>query len=142
MICLTRRYGFPASHRLHAAALTDRQNAELYGKCNNPGGHGHNYVLEVSVRGRLDESTGRVVAVAKLDRLVEDRVLSRLRYRDLNREAADLAGAVPTTENLALGIREALLEGWVEAFPEGRPALDSVRVHETRKNVFEAPVRT
>ncbi|HSW51235.1 MAG TPA: 6-carboxytetrahydropterin synthase [Bryobacteraceae bacterium] len=141
MIRLTRRYGFPASHRLHTAALTDRENAALYGKCNNAGGHGHNYVLEVSVRGPLDESTGRVVAVATLDKLVEDRVLSRLRYRDLGREAAELAGAVPTTENLALGIRKALLEGWSEAFPEGTPALDSVKVHETRKNMFEAPVR-
>ena len=142
MIRLTRRYGFSASHRLHTPALTDRQNAELYGKCNNPRGHGHNYVLEVSVRGPLDESSARVVNVAALDGLVEARVLSRVRHRDLNTEAAGLAGAVPTTESLALGIRDALLEGWREAFPSGVPGLDRVRVHETRKNIFEVPAST
>jgi 6-pyruvoyltetrahydropterin/6-carboxytetrahydropterin synthase len=142
VIRLTRRYGFSASHRLHTPALTDRQNAELYGKCNNPRGHGHNYVLEVSVRGPLDESSGRVVNVAALDGLVEARVLSRVRHRDLNTEAAGLAGTVPTTESLALGIRDALLEGWRVVFPSGVPGLDRVRVHETRKNIFEVPAST
>jgi 6-pyruvoyltetrahydropterin/6-carboxytetrahydropterin synthase len=142
VIRLTRRYGFSASHRLHTPALTDQQNAELYGKCNSPRGHGHNYVLEVSVRGPLDESSARVVNVAALDGLVETRVLSRVRHRDLNTEAAGLAGAVPTTESLALGIRDALREGWREVFPGGVPALDRVRVHETRKNIFEVPAST
>jgi 6-pyruvoyltetrahydropterin/6-carboxytetrahydropterin synthase len=142
VIRLTRRYGFSASHRLHTPALTDQQNAELYGKCNSSRGHGHNYVLEVSVRGPLDESSARVVNVAALDGLVEARVLSRVRHRDLNTEAAGLAGAVPTTESLALGIRDVLLEGWREVFPSGVPGLDRVRVHETRKNIFEVPAST
>jgi 6-pyruvoyltetrahydropterin/6-carboxytetrahydropterin synthase len=142
VIRLTRRYGFSASHRLHTRALTDRQNAELYGKCNNPRGHGHNYLLEVSVCGPLDQHTARVVNVAVLDGLVEARVLSRLRHRDLNTEAPELAGIVPTTERLALGIRAALLEGWREVFSRGVPCLDVVRVHETRKNVFEVPAST
>ncbi len=139
MIRLTRRYGFSASHRLHTPALTGRENAELYGKCNNPCGHGHNYVLDVSVAGPLDRRTGRVVNVAALDRLVEERILSQLRHKNLNTEADGLAGPVPTTESLALGIRSALDEGWRGAFPHGAPRLDRIRVHETRKNIFEVP---
>ncbi len=139
MIRLTRCYRFSASHRLYTPALTDRQNAELYGKCSNPHGHGHDYVLEVSVCGPVDARTARVVDVAVLDALVEVKILSQLRHRDLNAEAAGLAGAVPTTENLASGIRGRLLESWPEAFPGGDPRLDRVRVHETRKNVFEVP---
>ncbi|RPI10457.1 MAG: hypothetical protein EHM65_08100, partial [Acidobacteriales bacterium] len=84
LIRLTRRYRFSASHRLHSPALTERQNAELYGKCNHPHGHGHDYVLEVSVSGPVEESTGRVADVAALDRLVEARLLTRLRHSDLN----------------------------------------------------------
>jgi 6-pyruvoyltetrahydropterin/6-carboxytetrahydropterin synthase len=142
VIRLTRRYRFSASHRLFAPALTDRRNAEIYGKCSSPHGHGHDYVLEVSVRGPLDARTARVADVAALDALVEGRILSRLRHRDLNTEAAGIAGAVPTSENLALGVLGALEESWREAFPGGEPRLDRVRLHETRKNIFEAPVST
>lgn len=136
---LTRRYRFSASHRLHAPALSAAENAELYGKCNNPHGHGHDYLLEVSVAGPLDAGSARVVDVAVLDRLVEARVLARLRHRDLNAEARDLAGEVPTSENLVAGVRRALAEGWREAFPGGTPALDRVILRETKRNFFEIP---
>jgi hypothetical protein len=96
----------------------------------------------VSVSGPLDARTARVVNVAALDDLVEERILSRLRYRNLNMEAAALAGPVPTTESLALGIRSALDAAWRGAFPRGTPRLDRVRVHETRKNIFEVPAST
>ena len=142
MIRLTRRYRFSASHRLHSPALTERQNAELYGKCNHPHGHGHNYVLEVSVSGPVEETTGRVADVAALDRLVEARLLARLRHSDLNHEARDIAGEVPTTENLAAGIRSRLQESWPEAFPGPEPKLERVRLYETPRNVFETPVLT
>ena len=134
---LTRRYRFSASHRLHAPALSAAENAELYGKCNNPHGHGHDYVLDVSVAGPLDAGSARVVNVAVLDRLVEARVLARLRHRDLNSEARELAGAVPTSENLVNGIRGTLVEGWPDAFPGGTPALDRVVLRETKRNSFE-----
>ncbi len=139
MIRLTRRYRFAASHRLFVPALTERGNEELYGKCSNPHGHGHDYVLEVSVAGPLDARSGRVVDVARLDALVEAKILSRLRYRDLNTEAAAIAGAVPTTENLASGICATLAESWRQEFQGGEPRLDCVRVHETRRNIFEVP---
>src|SRR5512136_283461 len=108
MIRLTRRYRFSASHRLHSPALSERENAEVYGKCNNPHGHGHDYVLEVRVSGPLDGASGRVVAVPRLDRLVEEQVLSELRHANLNLDASQIAGDIPTTENLAAGIARRL----------------------------------
>ncbi len=140
MIRLARRYRFSASHRLHSPALPEAANAELYGKCNNPCGHGHNYVLEVGLRGPLDEATGRVADVAALDRLVETKVLEKLRYRDLNREARQIAGEVPTTENLAAGIVRELSSWWPEFFPGPGPSLERVRICETPRNVIEEVV--
>ena len=137
MIRLTRRYRFAALHRLAAPHFSEEENRAVYGKCANPHGHGHDYVLEVSVRGPVDRTTGRVTDVAALDRLVEARILARVRHRDLNREARDIAGDPPTTENLATGIRKALLEAWPEAFPAASVKLDGVRLKETRRNFFE-----
>jgi len=141
VIRLTRRYRFSASHRLHSPELGAAANAELYGKCNNPHGHGHNYVLEVGVSGPVEEVTGRVADLAALDRLVESRILARLRHRDLNLDAPDIAGDVPTTENLAAGIRAKLAQAWPQAFPGPEPRLDRVRLYETPRNVIEEVVR-
>ena len=137
MIRLTRRYRFSASHRLHSSALSASENAATYGKCNNPHGHGHDYSLEVGVTGVPDPVAGQVVDVRALDRLVEAEVLSKLRHRDLNTEAAGLSGLVPTSENLAAAILKMLEASWGRSFPDGRPALDRVRIHETRRNLFE-----
>jgi 6-pyruvoyltetrahydropterin/6-carboxytetrahydropterin synthase len=137
MIRLTRRYRFSASHRLHSSALSASENAATYGKCNNPHGHGHDYALEVGVTGIPDPVSGRVVDVRDLDRLVEAEVLSKLRHRDLNTEAAGLSGLVPTSENLAAAILKMLEASWRRSFPDGRPDLDRIRIHETRRNLFE-----
>ncbi len=137
---LGRRYRFSAAHRLDSPALGVEQNAAVYGKCNNPFGHGHDYALEIALDGPLDVSTGRVADRAALDHLVESAVLSRLRHADLNTDARDFAGAVPTTENLAEGIWRALRDRWSEAFPGGSPALAAVRLHETRRNTIEVQV--
>jgi 6-pyruvoyltetrahydropterin/6-carboxytetrahydropterin synthase len=137
MIRLTRRYRFSASHKLHSSALSASENAATYGKCNNPHGHGHDYALEVGVTGVPDPASGRVVDVRALDRLVDAEVLSKLRHRDLNAEAAELSGLVPTSENLAAAILRMLEASWRRTFPDGRPALDRVRIHETRRNLFE-----
>src|SRR5438552_18592242 len=85
---LTRRYRFAASHRLHSEHLTKDENEQLYGKCNNPYGHGHNYVVEVSVRGPLDRATGRAVDLPALDGLVAREVLGPFGHRNLNQEVA------------------------------------------------------
>lgn len=137
MFRLTRRYAFSASHRLHAPQLSDEENRRTYGRCNNPYGHGHNYVLEVSARGPADPATGRVVDPAALDELVRRRVLQAMDRRNLNREVETFAACVPTSENLAVEICRRLQEGWRAAFPGEWPRLDRVRIAETDRNTFE-----
>jgi 6-pyruvoyltetrahydropterin/6-carboxytetrahydropterin synthase len=134
---VTRRYRFAASHRLHSPQLSDEENRRVYGKCNNPYGHGHNYVLEVSVSGPLDPATGRALDPAALDRLVERRVLAFFDHRNLNVEAPVFANAIPTCENLAVEICRRLKAGWTAEFPDEWPKLDRIRIAETANNVFE-----
>ena len=137
MIRLTRRYRFCASHRLHAAGLSDAENRALYGKCNNPHGHGHDYTLEVSVSGQVDAESGRVGDLAALDTLVREQVLEPFDHHDLNKEVPAFAERVPTTENLAIEIRSRLAGRWHRVFPGEGPALDGIRIQETKRNRFE-----
>ena len=137
MFRVTRRYQFAASHRLHAPQLSEDQNRELYGKCNHPYGHGHNYVVEVSARGPLDAATGRAVDPAVLDELVRRQVLARFDHRNLNAEVAAFGERVPTSENLAREICRGLKEEWKTVFPGEWPKLEKVRIGETARNIFE-----
>lgn len=132
MIELTRRYGFPAAHVLARDDFTPEQNARTYGKCANAGGHGHNYDVEVTVRGPVDDVTGEVMSRPVLDDLVAARVVGRFAYRLLNDDPL-FAERVPTAENIATAIH-GRLEGAVAA--AGSARLIRVRVHETRKNTF------
>ncbi|HXG34724.1 MAG TPA: 6-carboxytetrahydropterin synthase [Bryobacteraceae bacterium] len=132
---VTRRYRFAAAHRLHAAAFSEQENQALYGKCNNPNGHGHDYVLEVSVTGPVDEATGRLLSPAALDRLVAEEVLAAFDHRNLNAEVPEFVQAPPTTENLAQLIRRRLLERWEELGHGAR--LAGIRLRETPRNTFE-----
>ena len=137
MIRVTRRYAFSASHRLHADSLGEAENQRLYGKCNNPYGHGHNYVLDVSVRGPVDSRSGRAVDPAELDGLVRDRILAAIDHRNLNEEIADFERVVPTTENLGRLIHQRLKQSWRSAFPGEWPRLEKIRIAETERNIFE-----
>jgi 6-pyruvoyltetrahydropterin/6-carboxytetrahydropterin synthase len=137
VIRLTRRYRFSSSHRLHAPALAEAENRALYGKCNHPYGHGHDYALEVSLRGPLDPETGRVADWKALDALVRAEVLDAFDRRNLNAEVAAFENVVPTTENLALEIRRRLLNRWAAAFPGAGPRLERIRIEETKRNSFE-----
>ena len=137
MITLTRRYRFSASHRLHAPALSDGENREIYGKCNNPFGHGHDYVLEVGVRGPVDPESGTAVDLNRLDSLVRREVIDLLDRKDLNREVPVFAAAVPTTENLVVEVRRLLASRWGDVFPGAWPRLDRIGIHETKRNIFE-----
>lgn len=137
MFRVTRRYGFPASHRLHAAQLTDEENRQLYGKCNNPYGHGHNYEVEVSVRGPADPRTGQTVNPALLDSLMTQLVLQPFGHRNLNVEVDAFAAAVPTSENLAVEICRRLKRNWSTVFPGEWPRLEKIRIAETPRNIFE-----
>jgi|SRR3954449_10074738 len=125
-----RRYRMSASHRLHTASLSDEDNRAAYGKCNNPHGHGHNYVVEVLARGTVDPETGMVINLALLDEVVRTRVLDRFDHANLNLDA-EFTQAVPTTENFCKAVYK-LLSGSLA------PAeLEHVRVEETENNFFE-----
>jgi 6-pyruvoyltetrahydropterin/6-carboxytetrahydropterin synthase len=137
MIVLTRRYPFAASHRLHSRQLSDEENRRVFGKCNNPFGHGHNYVLEVSVRGPVDARSGLAVNLGALDALVRGQVLDAFDHRNLNSDVDDFAGLVPTTENLALAIHRRLRSGWEQALGGAWPELEKIRIAETERNIFE-----
>ena len=127
---LTRRYMFPASHRLHSNALNERQNQTLYGKCNNPHGHGHNYFLEVTVGGSVEAKTGMICNLVDLDDCVRREVIERFDHQNLN-TLDEFKGVVPTTENLCVEIYNILRQSFQAAH------LEKVRLEETSSNSFE-----
>ncbi|MDX1980899.1 MAG: 6-carboxytetrahydropterin synthase [Bryobacteraceae bacterium] len=136
MIRIGRRYRFSASHRLHAPELSAERNREVFGKCNNPHGHGHDYVLELVVAGEPDPSTGLLLHTGALDRFVREAVLNDYDHRYMNEQIAAFRSLPPTTENVALDIRRRLRDGWRDALPAGA-CLESVRIFETRRNAVE-----
>jgi 6-pyruvoyltetrahydropterin/6-carboxytetrahydropterin synthase len=138
MTRVTRRYKFAASHRLNSGQLSERQNGELYGKCNNPYGHGHDYVLEVSVTGPLDAVSGQVVNVQALDRLVHKQILRDFDHRYFNVDVPEFMGdLVPTSENILRVIESRLSTHWSGVFPGNWPRLEGIRLQETKRNRFE-----
>jgi len=130
IIALGRRYGFSAAHRLHSPELSEEENCRVYGKCNNPYGHGHNYVVEVSVSGTVDPATGMIVNLADLDGFVEREVIEAFDHKSLNADVAAFRERVPTTEYVCMEIYQRL-----EHFPLAK--LERVRVEETSNNAFE-----
>lgn len=129
-VSLTRRYRFSASHRLHSSEFSEVENQRLYGKCSNPYGHGHNYVLEATFTGPVDAKTGMIANLGDLDPFVQREVVEAFDYKYLNEEVAAFRENVPTTENLVREIYRRL-----EKFPAAR--LERVRVEETSNNSFE-----
>ena len=127
---LGRRYRFAASHRLHTEKLSEKENARVFGKCNNPFGHGHNYVLEIAMSGDIDAATGMIANLADLDAFVEREVLDPFDHHSLNQDVAVFHQIVPTTENLCIEIYNRL-----KKFPDAK--LERVRVQETSNNSFE-----
>jgi len=135
---LTRRYHFSASHRLHSDQLSSTANLELYGKCNNPYGHGHNYVLKVTVEGEVDPGTGRVMEPGALDRFVRETVLGPIDHRDLNTDIPAFRSLVPTTENLAVVIASRLRAAWPSSCR--RAQLKRIDIEETKRNSFHLTI--
>src|SRR3569623_560882 len=125
-----RRYMLRASHRLHTDKLSEGENRAAYGKCNNPHGHGHNYVIEVLVRGPVGPATGMVANMVTLDDVVQTSVLDRFDHTNLTLDPL-FVNQVPTTENLTKAVFHVLQE----ALPTGR--LEYVRVEETENNFFQ-----
>jgi 6-pyruvoyltetrahydropterin/6-carboxytetrahydropterin synthase len=127
---LGRRYRFSASHRLHTPHLSEEENFRVFGKCNNPHGHGHNYVLEVSLSGDIDPDTGMIANLADLDAFVERQVLDEFDHKSLNEDVPAFRKKVPTTENLCIEIFQRL-----KIFPKAK--LERILVEETGNNSFE-----
>ena len=131
MIYVTRREHFSAAHRLYNPAWDHEQNDRVFGKCNNPAGHGHNYYVEVTVAGEIDPQTGYVVDLKELKQVIIEHVIRKVDHRNLNTDVDFLKGLIPTAENIAVGIWKQL----VDRIPAGR--LFQVRLFETEKNFVD-----
>ncbi len=137
MVYLTRSIEFAASHRLHAEKLSPDENRRIYGKCNNPHGHGHNYVAEVTVAGEPDARSGIVIDLGRFERLLEDEVETRFDHKHLNLDTDFFKDCPATAENIAVTIWK-LLEAKVPACREGGAVkLHRVRLIETARSWFD-----
>lgn len=130
-VLVTRRETFNAGHRLYNPDFTDERNWEVFGKCSNPSGHGHNYVLEVTVTGEVDPQTGYVMDLGELSEVIQKRIIDDVDHRNLNVDVEWLRGRIPTAETMASAFWERLNSH----LPPG--ALHSVVVRETEKNWAE-----
>ena len=131
MVTVTRRATFSASHRLYNPDLSEKENAELFDKCANLHGHGHNYVLEVTVAGEPDPKTGYVIDLKRLKEIISREVLAKVDHKHLNMDVDFMRGIIPTAENIARAIWSVL----EPRIPQG--SLYRIRLHETENNVVE-----
>jgi 6-pyruvoyltetrahydropterin/6-carboxytetrahydropterin synthase len=130
-VVVTRRLHFSAAHRVHNPAMSDDENRRTFGKCNNPNWHGHNYILDVSVKGGLDERTGYVIDLSRIKEIATREVIDKVDHRNLNLEVDFLRDTIPTTENLVVSI-------WRVLEPALRPAaLSKLVLWETVNNYVE-----
>ena len=131
MVSITESFEFAASHRLYCPSMSEEENRALFGKCANPNGHGHNYVVEVTVRGTPDPTTGRIVDIQEMESIVKERVVDRFDHKHLNLDCPEFADLNPSVENITMVIWK-LLDGQLE------PArLSKIRVWETPKTYAE-----
>lgn len=131
MVYLTRKEHFCASHRLHNPAWTDEQNRVVYGKCNNPNGHGHNYDLEVTVAGIPSEDSGMVIDLKKLSDILNELIIDRVDHKHFNHDIDFMQGVIPTAENIAMAFWK-LLD---KKIPGG--TLYSIKLYESDNNFVE-----
>jgi len=136
-VLLGRRYRFSAAHRLHTPLLSDEENRAIYGKCNYPYGHGHNFVLEIVISGELPPVTGRLLPLAALDGFVREVILSRFDHVNLNTQVGEFSALSPTTENLSRVVLRRLESAWPHWFGGRGVKLEKVRIWETGRNIFE-----
>jgi 6-pyruvoyltetrahydropterin/6-carboxytetrahydropterin synthase len=130
-VTITRRMQFNAAHRVHNPALSDEENTRLFGKCNNPNWHGHNYTLDVSVTGSIDPRTGYVIDLGALKAIIEREVIGKVDHRNFNIEVDFMSGLIPTTENIVVAM-------WGVLEPAIRPAkLTRLELWETPNNYVE-----
>lgn len=130
-VTVTRRMHFNAAHRVHNPALSDAENARLFGKCNNPNWHGHNYMLDVAIAGEIDARTGYVMDLAELKRIVQREVIEKVDHRNFNLEVDFMQGLIPTSENIVVAC-------WRVLAPQVAPArLKRLVLWETPNNYVE-----
>jgi len=133
-VAVFRREHFNAAHRLHNPAWSDKKNEEVFGKCNNPNFHGHNYELIIQVVGELNQETGFVIDMKELSFLVKEHVLDRFDHKNLNLDVEEFYQLNPSAENIAIVVYNIL-----------RPKIDAelalkIRLYETERNFVEYPV--
>nr|CAG4645919.1 EOG090X0HIM [Lynceus sp. MCZ IZ 141354] len=130
VVILIRREVFSASHRLHSPHLSDEENKEIFGKCNNPNGHGHNYVAEIAVKGPVDPRTGMVMNLTDLKKAIHHTVMETMDHKNLDRDVAYFTKVASTTENVAIFIWDSLM-----AVLPKHVQLFEVKIYETENNV-------
>nr|CAG4642166.1 EOG090X0HIM [Eurycercus lamellatus] len=128
---LTRRETFSACHRLHSPHLTEQENQETFSKCNNPNGHGHNYTVEVTVKGPIDDKTGMVMNLSDLKYFMEESIMKVMDHKNLDKDVDHFKTIVSTTENVAVFIWDSL----VAQLPNPS-LLHQVKIYETDKNIM------
>lgn len=133
MIYITRKFHFSAAHRVYNPALSDEENLKIYGKCSNPNGHGHNYEMNVTVAGIVDESIGYVMDLTELRRLVDAEIISKVDHKNINMDVDFMKGILPSTENLAMKFWQQI-EGKIN---NDKRKLYSVQLRETDNNSVE-----
>ncbi|XP_016296289.1 6-pyruvoyl tetrahydrobiopterin synthase [Sinocyclocheilus anshuiensis] len=126
---ITRVQSFSACHRLHSKSLSDEENKRIFGKCNNPNGHGHNYTVEVTVRGKIDRNTGMVMNLTDLKEYIEEAIMKPLDHKNLDLDVPYFADVVSTTENLSVFIWDSM----VKLLPPD--SLYEIKIYETDKNI-------
>lgn len=131
MLYLTKKLSFSAAHRLYNPSFTFEKNEEIYDKCNNPNGHGHNYILEVTVRGEPDKETGYVIDLKKLKQLINKEIIEKVDHKNLNLDVDFLKGVIPTVENLVLAFWQILKD----KLPSGE--LHRIKLWETENSFIE-----
>lgn len=133
MIYITRKFHFSAAHRVYNPALSDEENLKVYGKCSNPNGHGHNYVMKVTVAGTIDDSIGYVMDLTELKRLVDEEIISKVDHKNINLDVDFMKGVLPSTENLAVSFWKQI-RGKID---NDKRRLYSIQLRETDNNSVE-----
>ena len=131
LVYVTRREVFSASHRLYNKKWTEERNVEIFGKCSNVYGHGHNYILEVTVAGTVDPDTGYVIDTKELKKIIRENVVDKMDHKNLNMDVDFMTDVIPTAENIAIKVWEQL----EDKITNGK--LYSVKIYETENNYFE-----
>lgn len=133
MIYITRKFHFSASHRMYKPELSDEENFKLYGMCSNPSGHGHNYILKVTVAGEADPALGYVMDLKELKKLVDDAVIEKIDHKNFNIDVDFMKGVIPTSENIVMKIWEQL----ENKINNNHRKLYSLKLFETENNSVE-----